>query len=158
MPRELITTIIEPTVDNTIDNDSVVSPESFDPTPTDGIDNLISTLEEGINTDDTTPETGFAISFTPDKTYDLDEIVASISRDNADYELVVRVNPENIISILAYAEIEQEILIEYSAASVDEVLDYQTIFNSKLINFDSYAEIVSAMEYVYYPYSVNLEA
>jgi hypothetical protein len=148
MPREIITAIIiadETTTPlNTVSEDELAEDVNMDG----DLEDLVSTLEEGENEGNT--EGGFSISFTSEKEYDLDEIIKSISRDNDEYGLNIRVNQESVITLMVYYEIKKEILDEYSASSEEEVLGYDIIFKQKLSNFDDYLAVVSAIEFAYY--------
>jgi len=141
MPREIITTIIEPVAEDIAE----VMPESTLNLATPAIDDLISTLEEGINAEDTTPETGFAITFTSDKVYDLDAIIASISRDNDDEALVMHVNLESEIVLAIIDMCVEALKVEYTAANLEDILDYQNVFNTYFEeHFDEYSELARA--------------
>jgi hypothetical protein len=148
MPKEIITATV-------LSEDTTATPETTEES-TLGVDqnldgdlnDLISSLDEGET--DESPSGGFGLSFTPDKEYDLDKIIESISRDNEQYELRIRVNQESVLTLIVYYEIKQEILDEYNATSEDQILGYEQIFKSKLENFDDYFESLSDIKYAYY--------
>lgn len=142
MARETITTIIESAVEHVEE----VTPVAVDNVATtDVLDDLIGTLEEGMNTATTPSSGGFGISFTSDKVYDLDAIIASIRRDNSDEALIMRVNVDSEISLAIIDRCVEELLVLHTADSLEDILDYQNVFNAYFeAHFDEYDDLARA--------------
>jgi leucyl-tRNA synthetase len=128
MPREIITATVlseDTTATPTTTEESTLSEDQN----LDGdLNDLISSLDEGETEE--SPTGGFGLSFTPDKEYDLDAIIESISRDNDEYALIMRVNTESEIVQAIIDRCIEELKIEYSAENLEDILDYQNIFNA----------------------------
>ena len=128
MPREIISATL-------LSDDTTATPVTTEES-TVGVDqnldgdlnDLIGTIEEGESEE--SPSGGFGLSFTPDKEYDLDAIIESISRDNDEYALIMRVNTESEIVQAIIDRCVEELKIEYSAENLEDILDYQNIFNA----------------------------
>jgi hypothetical protein len=139
MPREIITATV-------LSEDTTATPETTEESTLgedqnlDGdLNDLISSLDEGETEE--SPTGGFGLSFTPDKEYDLDAIIESISRDNDDYALIMRVNTESEIVQAIIDRCIEELKIEYSAENLEDILDYQNIFNAYFeLHFTEYSE------------------
>jgi len=127
MARQIITGTIIPTTDNPVsETQSVIMPES---TSSAEIDKLISEISDGSNIDDQTPSTGFSLSFTNDKVYDLDAIIASIRRDNNEKALIMKVNTDSQVVQAIIDRCIEELKILYTAENLEDILNYQEIFN-----------------------------
>lgn len=120
---------VDPTEDNLTSESTanVVPEQEYDIE----VAKLLSSIYEGSNVTESNDEidTGFSISFTTGKTYDLDEIIASIRRDNEDRPLLMKVNFEEVVVRGIAEAVTNRILDEFSADSAEQVLDFNNIFS-----------------------------
>jgi hypothetical protein len=75
--------------------------------------------------------TGFSLGFTDGKTYDLDEILFSIRRDNPDSPLAVQVVKESSQEEMILQLSTQELLVEYSTDNINNIPNFGTLVSAR---------------------------
>ena len=81
--------------------------------------------------DNSETATGFELSFTDDVTYDLDEILLSIRRDNPDSELLMHVITENSIEEQLIQIITEQLLTLYSTDNINNIPNFGTLLSKR---------------------------
>ena len=136
MARKIISSTITPVYNNVIDEDQAIIEVDESIAGTE-LDQLVSEIPEGTSTTD--GGGGFSLTFTSGKEYDLDAIIYSIRRDNDQEALIMKVNVETELVQAIIGRCVEELKIIYSANSLEEILDYQNIFNNYFeLKFDEY--------------------
>jgi hypothetical protein len=112
------------TVPTTVDNGNITGPVvSSNP--------IQSQVFNPSSVTDGEPGSGMGLSFTDGKTYDLDEILFSIRRDNPDSPLAVQVVKESSQEEMILQLSTQELLIEYSTDNINNIPNFGTLVSAR---------------------------
>lgn len=87
-------------------------------------------LVEDLGVESSSSSGGFSIEYTPGQTYDLDEIIESIARDNDEHALIMYVNTKELIVQAVINQCIIDLKEEYNAENLEDILNFQSIFNN----------------------------
>lgn len=108
----------------------------------------IATLSEESTEQGTPTEQGFSLSFTKDKTYNLDDIIFKKRRDNANCPLILKVNPNNENDTEVIKLITKLILEDYGVTGVTDE-NYKELVN-QVPNFYTVFDLYFNRYYTFY--------